>query len=294
MVRPPNTDPELLWPPGGRLEIQGHRGARGYLAENTIPSFQHAVAAGVSGLELDVRLTADHEVIVWHDPTVQADKCLPTGTDFRGARLDELTLEQLHTIDVGSLVLPDFPEQRPVPGLGMSTLSDVLAACDHPELWWTIELKVNPTDPREVATRDILVNRVLQITSDAGITHRCFIHSFDWAVLELSRTLAPTVLRSALAVVGETYRPESAWLGSIRWDDHGDDLPGAVAELGAAVVSPHFRGVTADFVSRSHQCGIAVLVWTVNTEEDAVVQVKAGVDGIVTDYPGRLLELTQR
>src|SRR6218665_2225979 len=165
MVRPPDTDPELLWPPGGRLDIQGHRGARGYLAENTIPSFQHAVAAGVGGLELDVRL----------------------GREFGGARLDELTLEQLRTIDVGSLVLPGFPEQRPVPGLGISTLPEVLAACDHPGLWWTIELKVNPTDPREVATREILVNKVLQIISDADITHRCFVHSFDWAVLELSR-----------------------------------------------------------------------------------------------------------
>lgn len=273
----------------GVLDIEGHRGARGLLVENTIPSFLAAFDAGVTGVELDVRLTADGHVVVWHDPTLQADKCLPTGEDLVGARLDDLTLEQLRTVDVGSLTLPDFPGQQAIPGTRISTLPELLTASagPAPEVWWTIEVKVDPTDPREVATRRQLLEGVLGAIHEAGIERRCFVHSFDWAVLDLAAQLDPTLLRSALAVAGVTYAPQSAWLGGVRWEDHRDDLAGAVAALGAQVVAPHFTSCDPGFVERAHALGLGVLPWTVNRDSDLRRVADAGVDGVVTDYPDR-------
>src|SRR5690242_21710822 len=78
----------------GRFDVEGHRGAKGLVVENTLASFTAAFDAGVTGVELDVRLTADGEVVVWHDPVLLPEKCLPTGSDLVGARLGELRSEE--------------------------------------------------------------------------------------------------------------------------------------------------------------------------------------------------------
>ncbi len=276
----------------GTFDVEGHRGARGLVPENIVESFLTAFEAGATGAELDVRLTADGHVVVWHDPTLQADKCR-SAEGLVGARVDELTLAQIQTVDVGSLTLPAFPGQRAVPGARISTLGELLDACagPAPDAWWTIELKVDPRDPREVATRPRLVEGVLQAIHEAGIEQRCFVHSFDWAVLDLTRELDPALLRSALAVVGQTYCEGSEWLGSIRYEDHGDDLPAAAAALGAQVVSPHFVTCDRPFVDRAHALGLGVLPWTVNEPEDLARMLEVGVDGLVTDYPDRAIAL---
>ncbi|ADU48181.1 glycerophosphodiester phosphodiesterase family protein [Intrasporangium calvum] len=273
--------------PGRQLDIQGHRGARALVVENTIPSFLAAFDAGATGVELDVRLTADGQVVVWHDPRIEAEKCRPTAEDLIGARVDELTLEQLRTIDVGSRRLSAFPRQRDVPDARIATLPEVLEVGRDraPEVWWTIELKVDPTEPGVRETRGRLLDGVLEAVAAAGTARRSLIHSFDWAVLELARDQAPELQRSALVVTGVTYTDGSPWLGSLDWREHGDDLAGAVAAVGAHVVSPHHGSVDADLVSRAHDLGLGVLPWTVNEPDDLRRVVAAGVDGLITDDP---------
>lgn len=238
-------------------------------------------------MELDVRLTADGQVVVWHDPRIEAEKCRPTAEDLIGARVDELTLEQLRTIDVGSRRLSAFPRQRDVPDARIATLPEVLEVGRDraPEVWWTIELKVDPTEPGVRETRGRLLDGVLEAVAAAGTARRSLIHSFDWAVLELARDQAPELQRSALVVTGVTYTDGSPWLGSLDWREHGDDLAGAVAAVGAHVVSPHHGSVDADLVSRAHDLGLGVLPWTVNEPDDLRRVVAAGVDGLITDDP---------
>ena len=262
--------------------------------ENTVASMRTAIGVGVPAIELDVLLTADEQVVVWHDPVLLADKCRSTDVDYTGARVDELTLAQLRTIDVGSSTLTAYPRQRSAPGERIPTLAEVFAATADTDLWWVIEVKVDPTDPRERATRHTLLDGVLATVTQAGVRERAFIHSFDWAVLERSRALDPLLPRSALAVVGQTFAPGSEWLGSVRWEDHPDDLAGAAEELGAVVVSPDFPSCTAELVEKAHARGIAVLPWTVN---DPVVfgrLAAAGADGLVTDVPDEMLALPPR
>jgi glycerophosphoryl diester phosphodiesterase len=278
---------------GGRFDIEGHRGARGLAPENTLAGIRAAAAAGVTAIEIDVRLTADGHLVLWHDSVLAPGTCRPTGADLTGARVDELTLAQLRTVDIGGVLHPRFPDQRLDPKARFTTLHEVLELGEFlaPDVWWTIELKVEPVHPVSLATRRPLLEGVIAEVHEHGIAQRCFIHSFDWGVLDLSARLEPTLLRSALVEVGKTYAPGSEWLGSVRWEDHREDLAGAVAELGACAIGPEYLDVDEALVERAHGLGIAVLPWTVNEPADLLRMRDLGVDGLVTDYPDRAAAL---
>ena len=277
----------------GRFDVEGHRGAKGLVVENTLASFAAAYDAGVTGVELDVRLTADGEVVVWHDPVLLPLKCLSTGPDLVGARVADLTLAQLRTVDVGSQTLADFPGQRAAPGSRISTLDEVLAHGLEraPDVWWTIEVKVDPRDAGESGNRRRLLEEVLSSLHAAGLERQCFIHSFDWAVLELSARLAPAVVCSALVEPGVTWEPGSPWTGSVVVGTTHEDVCDGAAAVGAQVVSPEHVLVDEAFVERAHGAGLAVLPWTVNEAARMVELVEVGVDGLVSDYPDRALSV---
>ncbi len=272
------------------FDVQGHRGARGLAPESTAASFDAAIAHGVTGIEFDVRLCGDGQVVVWHDPTLEAHKVLFDDVDLTDARVHDLTLAQLRTVDIGARTLAAYPEQVAAPGSRILTLAELFDryASSHPRLWWTIELKVDPTDPAEARIRHDLTEKVVTAVADAGVGDRSFIHSFDWGVLEIAGALDHTLIRSALAVPGVTYAPDSAWLGSIAYDEHGEDLAGAAAAVGASVVSPYYAWCNPENVARAHQLGLGVLPWTVNELADIEAVRAAGVDGLVTDYPDRV------
>lgn len=271
------------------FDLQGHRGARGLAPESTIASFDAAIAHGVTGIEFDVRLSGDGEVVVWHDTTLEVGKCTFDGADLTDARVDELTLDQLRTVDIGARTLAAYPEQVAAPGSRILTLAELFEryAHDHPGLWWTVEVKVDPHDRGELAIRDELTAKVVEAINAGGVADRSFVHSFDWAVLEKAAELDPSLVLSALAVPGITYAPDSLWLGSIAYAAHGDDLAGAAAAVGASVVSPYYLWCTPENVARAHEVGLGVLPWTVNEPVDLAAMRAAGVDGLVTDYPDR-------
>jgi glycerophosphoryl diester phosphodiesterase len=271
------------------FDVQGHRGAKGLVVENTMEGFRAAYEAGVSGIELDVRLSADGEVVVWHDAVLLPHKARSDTPGIIGSRVADLTLAQLRRVDVGSQTLEGFPEQRPASGAHIATLSEVLAlAAERPSaVWWTIELKVDPHDPGEVASRRLLVEKVLECLREAGLESQSFVHSFDWAVLEISRDLAPAVARSALVEEGVTWVPGSAWTGSVRVGETHLDVCAGAAAVGAHVVSPEHVLVDEAFVARAHELGLGVLPWTVNDPGTMRALLEAGVDGLVTDYPDR-------
>lgn len=271
----------------GALDIEGHRGARALAPENTLAGIRAGIRAGATAIETDVRLSADGALVLWHDQVLRPGSCRFTGPDLSGARVDELTLAQLRTVDIGSTTHARFPAQRPDPGARFVTLHEALELGDElaPTIWWTLELKVDPTHPRSLATRPALLEGVIAEAHEHGLTDRCFIHSFDWGVLDLSRRLDPTLPRSALVEMGKTYAPGSAWLGSVRWEDHRNDVAGAAAALGACVVGPEFVDVDRPLVERAHALGVSVLPWTVNEPDDLRRMHEIGVDGIVTDDP---------
>lgn len=281
---------------GGLLDVQAHAGAQGHFVGNTWPAFERAAALGARNVELDVRVTADGVPVCWHDMVLVPHELRCRDASLYGRRLDELTYAQLGTVEVGSVTQPELPTQRAVAGESMLRLVDLFRRLSAlVDMWFTVEIKLDPRDPAQDARRETILRAVLAAIDEGGVRRRAIVHSFDWRLLELAGRLAPDLPRSALASHGETWLPGSPFVGAGTYAECGGDLPLAAYRLGVRAVAPRWcddRGslvVDHAFVARAHRLGLAVNPWTVDAPRDHVRLIRAGVDGIVTNYPERLL-----
>jgi glycerophosphoryl diester phosphodiesterase len=117
----------------GSFDLQAHRGGRGEWTEESLAAFANSLKLGVTTLELDTHLTEDGKVIVWHDDTIQANKCVDTAPaapgdaefPYVGDRVADLSLAQIKTLDCGFKQLPGYPEQQVIEGNRIAELKDV-------------------------------------------------------------------------------------------------------------------------------------------------------------------------
>lgn len=265
------------------ISIEGHRGARGYLPENTIPSFKLALEQGADTLELDVVITKDRKVLLSHEPWFSA--AISTGPDGKRIAKDKerdhnifkLTYDETLGYDVGSLGNPAFPEQKAMPA-SKPLLSDVFAAIERitkekaiapPR--YNIEIKstaegdgVFHPAPGEFA--DLVVKEIER----AGLTDRTIIQSFDVRPLQHIKKNFPA-MQVALLVGGD------------------EDPVKKLALLGftPATLSPHFSLVSEKLIALCRKKGMKLVPWTVNRIEDLERISKFDIDGIITDYPDR-------
>jgi glycerophosphoryl diester phosphodiesterase len=292
---------------GARIEIIGHRGARGLRPENTLPGFAHALEIGVDAVELDVGLTADGVVICNHDQALSPVNCQDTAPatpgdpmyPYVGRMLRELTLAQLKTIDAGARHRADELAATlvAVPGTPPPTLAEAGAliggygggygaggaggyAGGTARARLAVELKTRPEWP--AAEVEWLVATVREILESAGLRGRFRLLGFDWRVIVAARLLLPEVECVAL-VQEETVVPGTAWLAGLDPADH----VGAALAAGADYLSAHHRQVTRELVDDAHERGLRVTAWTVNDPAAMAAFADLGVDGIVTDYPDR-------
>lgn len=247
------------------IQVQGHRGARAVLPENSIPAFEHAIAAGADVLELDVVITKDDVPVVSHDPVLNRKICSGPGSGV----VREMTLEQIRQWDCGAVVNPEFPAQKALPGTRMPTLDEVLALAPKGNFWFNIETKVAPVGGPAPETFARLVYEVIR---KHDLEKRVIVQSFDFRTLHAMRAIAPSIRLAAL------------WSGGPR------DYLSIAKEAGAEIVSPHYLLVNKDEVQKAHQHGLTVIPWTVNTPEGWDRMIEAGVDGIITDDPAALIQ----
>ncbi|MFV1987093.1 MAG: glycerophosphodiester phosphodiesterase [Gemmatimonadota bacterium] len=250
-----------LFGPGSPIRAIGHRGAAAFAPENTLPSFDHAVQVGADGVELDLHCSADGHLMVIHDST------LDRTTDGTGA-VGDRTLEELRAFDAGHRFTPDRGATHPFRGQGVRipTLEEVLDAIG--DLPVVAEIK----------------------------SRRAGQAMGEW----LRRSSARERI-----LVGGFRRKEVEPAGrEARWRcTYQDELRGYVigGKIGlahlftprgvdAAMVPEKHHGlriVSPGFVRRAHADGIGVFVWTVNLPDDMRKLLDWGVDGLVSDAPGR-------
>ncbi|MDQ0822418.1 glycerophosphoryl diester phosphodiesterase [Arthrobacter sp. V4I6] len=291
----------------GSFDLQSHRGGRGEWTEESLAAFAHSLKLGVTTLELDTHLTSDGKVIVWHDDTIQADKCRDTapavpgdpGFPYVGDRVAELSLAQIKTLDCGFTQLSGYPEQDVIEGNRIAELKDVFQLvhdADAKKVRFNIETKVeNGRSGGEgmVALTKAVVTEIYT----AGMAGRSTVQSFDWSSLNLTKTIAPELPLAALSSGDawlEVGKPgASPNLGGIDIDTYGGSLAKAAAAQGYDIISPAFRSVTPGMITDAHALGLPVIPWTVNTTGDMELLMDLGVDGIITDYPTRLHTLME-
>jgi len=268
------------------FDLQGHRGARGLVPENTIPSFRRALDLGVTTLELDVVLAGDGTVVVSHEPWMMREKCfapdgdpIPDGAS-RSHTLYELSYDRIAAYDCGR-TLSDFPEQEAV-SAPKPRLRDVVemaeayvAAHDREPVFYNVEIKSRPdwegTFQPEPAP---YVRRVLAAVTATGVAPRTTIQSFDPRIIEAAHRQNDVVRLAFL--VGEG-------------GDEGVEQNLAQLSFTPDVYSPNAALVDEALVTAVHDRGLRLVPWTVNDPETMRRLIRLGVDGLITDYPDRAL-----
>ncbi|MCX6469238.1 MAG: glycerophosphodiester phosphodiesterase family protein [Corynebacteriales bacterium] len=303
--------------PRRAVDLQAHRGGIGLTTESTLEAFDTAMRLGVTTLELDTQVTRDLRVVISHDRQISGDKCRDTAPatpgdpqfPYVGRYIRDLTLAQIRTLDCGYRQLPQFPNQRRVPGaklLELHQLFDLIHERRAFGVRMNIETKVEAGSPEQTQPRELFVGRVHDEIARSGLARQISIESFDWGALRVMHRLDPRLPLIALTnkdflQVGQPGR--SPWLGGLDADDFGGDLVRAARAIpGVTAISP-VQGTPQDgaigdagfvpypdarMVADAHRVGLAVIPWTVDDPATMAHFIDLGVDGLITDYPDRL------
>lgn len=288
------------------FDLQGHRGARGLVPENTVAGFAAALSIGVTTLELDLGMTKDGVIVVSHDSLLNPDHTRGPDGQFlksKGPAIRALTLAELRRYDVGRLkpgtsYAASLPEQRPLDGVTIPTLAEVFdlvrrSKLDH--IRFNIETKITPESGAEVADSEAFAAAVVREVRDAGIAARVAVQSFDWRTLAAVKRIAPEIELSCITVERQWRdnlqrggRGASPWTAGLDIDDFESSAPKLVKAAGCAVWSPMFQDLSPVELSEAKAIGLKIVPWTVNERPQMERLIRAGVDGIITDYPDRL------
>ncbi len=239
--------------------IFGHRGASAHAPENTLASFQLALAQGADAIELDAKLSADGQVMVFHDPT------LDRTTDGTG-RLSQKTMAELRALDAGSFFSDKFRGEK------IPLLDEVFEAVGK-KMFINVELT------NYAAPRDRLVEKVCELIGRHALEKSVLLSSFLASNLSRAARLLPEVPRGLLALGGWM----GAWARSFGFD---------FGEYHA--LHPCLPDVNLRQVQRVHRLKRRIHVWTVNDAGDMLRLKEWGVDGIFTDDPQLALRAVGR
>jgi glycerophosphoryl diester phosphodiesterase len=275
---------------GHRIELHGHRGARGLLPENTMVGFAGALRIGVDALELDVGVTADAVVVVTHDPRLNPDLTRDRNGNWlsaptpaiRSLRAAALSDYDVGRIRPGSTYAAEYPDQAPQDGSRIPRLAEVLRI--DPVVRFTIELKSWPLHPELTMSGAEMAEAVVDVVKSSGASDRSIVQSFDWRGPRHLRRTRPGVQVSWLTSAA-TLMAARAWWDGPDPSDFGGSVPRAVAAEGGPMWGPDFRDLTEDSLAEAHALGLKVVPWTVNRPQDMHRLIRWGVDGLITDRP---------
>jgi len=272
-----------------KLDLQAHRGGRGLMPENTIAAMLHAIDLGIRTLELDCVISADGKVVVSHDLYMSSDFMVkPDGSEIDTAEqksyiLYRMPYDSIRRYPEGVKKHMGFPDQKMVrtyKPLLVDLIDSVEAYVRLHHLkpvYYNMETKCGPEgDDVLHPAPERFVALLMGVVKDKGIGSRVTIQSFD-----------PRTLR----IVHRDY-PSQVTAYLVEREGFGKNIEG----LGftPTIYSPAFQLVDAELIEEARAAKVAVLPWTVNRPEDMKRMAALGVDGMISDYPDRLILLFGR
>jgi glycerophosphoryl diester phosphodiesterase len=245
-----------------RLLVIGHRGYAQFAPENTIPSFDLAIAAGVDLVELDCHQTKDGVLVVIHDRELRRTTNARQLWKRRRSKVHTRTAHELQQLDAGSWFAHQFAGAR------IPTLAE---AIEH------IAKKSIVLIERKSGDAEVLI----RLLRHKGVLNRVVVQSFDWAFLHKVHALAPDVVLGALGPprnLSNGRKPRAlfrrlnrSWL----WE----------LEKTGAKLAVWNQQVSAKAVRQAHEQGIKVWIYTVNTRQRAKKLLRLRVNGMISDNP---------
>ena len=292
------------------FDLQGHRGARGLLPENTLAAFQKALDLGVDTIECDMAITKDGVVVIHHDLWLNPD--ITRGPDGkwlegRGPAISELTFAELQKYDVGRIkpgtdYAKTFSAQQPVHGARIPRLADLfdlVKKSGNSRVGFDCETKVSPLE--RAATRPVeeFTRMAIAEIRKAGMATRTMVQSFDWSTLQQIQKEAPEIRTMYLSSPRTLSTPPggqpSPWLAGFNPEQHGGSVPKAVKAANGKIWAPNQTYLTPALLAEARALGIIVIPWTVNETAMMNKLLDMGVDGIISDRPDLVqIELKKR
>lgn len=268
------------------FDTEAHRGGRGLMPENTIPAMLNGVRTGVRTLELDTYITADGKVVVSHDGFMNPlFMQKPDGSDISRDEQQNYLLFKMNYADIRQFVeglkdYPAFPQQQKVKTY-KPLLADLIDSVETyvktnhlKPVHYNIETKSSPDkDGIENPVPTVFVKTLMDVINQKHVTKRVIIQSFDPRTLQVLHLQMPKVKTAFLISAG--------------------DYDSSIKTLGftPTILSPEQKIVTADMVSAAHKNHVQVIPWTVNDADKMKAMIELKVDGMISDYPDRLVKL---
>jgi glycerophosphoryl diester phosphodiesterase len=234
--------------------IIAHRGASGHAPENTLAAFKRALELGAGFIETDLHLTRDARFVAIHDSTLERT------TNGHGAVAD-FTLAELRKLDAGLWY------DRTYTGEHIPTLEEILDFARKHDVVFYLEVKHSAAGGMN--------STLVAALRNADNAARTIVISFDPSTLAAIRRIDPSIM---IGLLVEEAKPDSVEI--------------ALA-VGARQLCPRSSVVTSELVKQAHRANLHVATWTVNLPEEMRSVIALGADGIMTDFPDRLLAVTE-
>ncbi|GAA4092343.1 glycerophosphodiester phosphodiesterase family protein [Mucilaginibacter panaciglaebae] len=268
------------------FDTEAHRGGRGLMPENSIPAMLNGVRTGVRTLELDTHITADGKVVVSHDGFMNAAFMQkPDGSDIAKADAKKYVLYKMTYADIRQFIegvkdYPAFPQQQKVKTY-KPLLADLIDSVESyvkvhrlKPVYYNIETKSSAAgDNIDNPVPEVFVKLLMNVINQKHITDRVIIQSFDPRTLQVLHQQMPKV-KTAFLIQSGNYE-------------------GSIKTLGftPTILSPEQKIVTADMVNSAHQNHVQIIPWTVDDEDKMKALADLKVDGLISDYPDKLVKL---
>lgn len=265
------------------FDLQGHRGCRGWMPENTIPGMIKAVDLGVNTLEIDVCFTKDLQIVASHQPFLTAEITTKPNGDFiregeeKSLSINQMNYERVKNYDVGKKNHPRFPKQKKlaaiIPRLG--DLIDVVEKYTFSKNKKPVKYNIAIKDLKnENNTENILSEKLIEkfvyLIKEKKIESRVIFQSFDIKPLQYIHKYYPAIATSLVVK-----------------EDNKKSYAIQLKELGfiPQIYSPHYSLVTPLLVKQCKDMNVRLIPWIVNEASTFKMLKKMGVNGIITDYP---------
>jgi glycerophosphoryl diester phosphodiesterase len=230
--------------------VIAHRGSSGHAPENTLAAFRKAVAQGAAFIETDLQLSRDARFVAIHDSTVDRT------TSGHGA-VHGLPLAELRQLDAGSWFGSEFAGEH------IPTLEEILDFAKKHDVVFYLELKPSGSWGGEHA--------LISALRESGEIPRSVVISFDAGILDALRKIEPTLM-TGLLYDGQIEKPVDR-----------------AVEIGARQLAVRGDMVSPALLAEARKKDLQVVCWTVNHPAHMRLLIEAGVDGIMSDYPDRLV-----